>query len=92
MMTGTTRPRRVSCARSWPGRLVHVGSLFWVRRHLCMDVTVSMDVMRTVLLLHNRLLNMVLLVCGCMYFSVMVNMDVVVAAATRPRRLSSARN
>ena len=59
---------------------------------MCMDVTVSMDVMKTVLLLQNRLLNMVLLVCGCMYFGVLVNMDVVVAAATRPRRLSSARS
>ena len=92
MMTATTRPRRVSCARSWPGRLVHVSSLYWVRRRLCMDATVNMDVMRTVLLLHNRLLNMVLLVCGCMYFGVMVNMDVVVAAATKPRRPSSARS
>ena len=92
MMTATTRPRRVSCARSWPGRLVPVSRLFWVRRHLCMDVTVSMGVMKTVLLLQNRLLNMVLLVCGCMYFGVLVNMDVVVAAATRPRRLSCARS
>ena len=43
---------------------------------MCMDVTVSMDVMKTVLLLQNRLLNMVLLVCGRMYFGVLVNMDV----------------
>ena len=59
---------------------------------MCMDVMVNMDVMMTVLLLHKRLLNMLLLVCGCMYFGVIINMDVVVAAATRPRRLSSARS
>ena len=50
-----------------------------VRRHMCMDVMVSMDVMTTVLLLHDRLLNMLLLMCGCMYFGVMINMDLVVA-------------
>ena len=63
-----------------------------VRRHMCMDVMVSMDVMTTVLLLHDRLLSMLLMMCGRLYFGVMINMDVVVAAATRPRRLSSARS
>ena len=59
---------------------------------MCMDVMVSMDVMTTVFLLHDRLLSMLLLMCGCMYFGVMITMDVVVAATTRPRRVSCARS
>ena len=47
-----------------------------MRRHMCMDVMVSMDVMTTVFLLHDRLLSMLLLMCGCMYFGVMITMDV----------------
>ena len=44
VVASTTRPRRVSCARSWPGRLVHASILFWVRRLLCMGVTVGVGV------------------------------------------------
>ena len=43
------------------------------------DVMVNMNVMMTVLLLHDWHMNMLLLVRGDMCFDVMVNMDVVVA-------------